>query len=84
MAGNHGSDINPTTVKSGQSGPSPREYVRHRRHDKDARRRYDNQYTAFLAAQATRLSSTAAVIEDKLDKYGADRVKAATSLSQLP
>ena len=69
---------------SGQTGPSPREYDKHRRHDIDGRRRYSHQLTAFLAAQATRLSSTAAVIEDKLDKYGADRVKAATNLSQLP
>ena len=69
---------------SGQTGPSPREYDKHRRHDVDGRRRHSQQLTAFLAAQATRLSSTAAVIEDKLDKYGADRVKAATNLSQLP
>jgi hypothetical protein len=69
---------------SGQTGNSPREYDKHRRHDIDGRRRHSPQLTAFLAAQATRLSSTAAVIEDKLDKYGADRVKAATNLSQLP
>jgi hypothetical protein len=69
---------------SGQHGPSPREYDKHRRYDKDNRVRHSLQAKAFLAAEATRLSSTAAVIEDKLDKYGADRVKAATNISQLP
>lgn len=79
-----GSDINPSTVRSGQPGASPREYDHHRRHDKDGRRRHDDQKSAFYAAQATRLSTTAAVIETKLDKYGAARIKAATNLSQLP
>jgi hypothetical protein len=87
MAGNQpyqGSDINPTTVKSGQPGPSPREYDKHRRHDVDGRRRHSQQLAAFLAAQATRLSTTSAIVEAKLDKYGADRVKAAANLAALP
>lgn len=70
--------------KSGQPGPSPREYTRHRRHDTYARDRHSQQENAFLAAQAARLSSTAAVIFAKLTKYGSARVKAATNLSQLP
>ena len=69
---------------SGQPGPSPREYDKHRRYDKDNRVRHSPQAKAFLTAQATRLSSNITVIEDKLDKYGAGRVKAATNISQLP
>jgi hypothetical protein len=80
-----GSDINPALNKSGQGiAATPREYTRHRRHDKDGRRRHDDQQAAFLAAQATRLSTTAETIENALDKYGADRVKKATNISQLP
>jgi hypothetical protein len=49
-----------------------------------ARLRHSQQQLAFLAAQATRLSSTSAIIFTKLETYGAARVKAATNLSQLP
>jgi hypothetical protein len=42
------------------------------------------QALAFLAAQAARLSTTNAVVEAKLIKYGADRVKAAANLAALP
>ena len=84
-----GSDINPATVKSGQGGGSPREYNLHQRHAKLARMRHGNnnkqaQLSAFLAAIATKLSSTATIIFAKVTKYGATRVKAATNISQLP
>jgi hypothetical protein len=69
---------------SGQPGASPREYNAHQRHSKLSRRRHDNQEAAFLAAQATRLSSTAAVIFAKVKKYGAARVKAAANLAAIP
>jgi len=69
---------------SGQTTPSPREYNKHQRHAPYARLRHSQQAIAFLAAQAARLSSTAATIYAKLTKYGADRVKAATNISQLP
>jgi hypothetical protein len=77
-----GSDLNPATVKSGQGGATPREYNKHQRHP--ARDRHSQQALAFLAMEATRLSSTSAIIEARLEKYGADRVKAATNISQLP
>ncbi len=86
MAGNQpfqGSDIDPTKNKSGE-GTSPREYNKHQRHAPFKELRHSQQALAFLAAQATRLSSTSAVIYAKLTKYGADRVKAATDISQLP
>lgn len=69
---------------SGQTGPSPREYDKHQRHAPFGRERHSQQALAFLTAQAARLSSTPAVIYAKLTKYGADRVKAATNISQLP
>jgi hypothetical protein len=69
---------------SGQTGPSPREYANHMRRAPYARLRHSQQQLAFLAAQATRLSSTSAIIFTKLETYGAARVKAATNLSQLP
>ena len=73
-----------TNQLSGQTGASPREYDRHRRHDVDGRRRHSQQLAAFLAMEATRLSGTTTQVEHALDKYGADRVKAATNISQLP
>lgn len=69
---------------SGQTGPSPRCHKNHERHDRFARVRHSQQEIAFLAAQATRLSSTSAVIFAKVVKYGADRVKAAALLTDLP
>lgn len=69
---------------SGQTGPSPRCHRNHERHDKFARERHSKQFLAFLAAQATRLSSTSAVVFAKVEKYGADRVKAAANLAALP
>jgi hypothetical protein len=63
---------------------TPRSYVQHLRHGAKARVRHAHQFTAFLAAQATRLSSTAATVFAKLKKYPAQEVKAAASLSDLP
>jgi hypothetical protein len=79
-----GSDLNPTLNKSGQPGPSPREYNAHQRHSRSARRRHDDQSTAFIAQQVTRLSSSTAVIFAKIAKYGAARVKAAANLAAIP
>ncbi len=73
------------TIPLGSTTTSPRAYDRHQRHRKFARVLGGaNQFSAFLAAQATRLSSTSAVIFAKLTKYTADRIRQATSLSQIP
>jgi hypothetical protein len=69
---------------SGQTGPSPQCHRNHERHDHFARVRHSQQFEAFLAAQATRLSSTSDVIFAKVEKYGADRVKAAANLAAIP
>ena len=70
---------------SGQTGASPREYNSHQRHSNVSRRAHKgSQLAAFLAAQATRLSSTSAVIFAKVTKYGAARVKAAANLAAIP
>lgn len=65
---------------------APRAYDRHQRHRKFATlaRKGANQFNAFLAAQATRLSSTSSVIFTKLQKYSAAKIKSATNVSQLP
>lgn len=87
MAGNQpfqGSDLNPALNKSATT-VAPRAYGRHTRHRKFARVKTGaNQFAAFLAAQATRLTSTSAVVFAKLTKYGAARVKAAANLAALP
>jgi len=71
---------------SGQTGASPREYNSHQRYSKIARRARHpgTQLAAFLAAQATRLTSTSAVVFAKVTKYGAARVKAAANLAAIP
>jgi hypothetical protein len=69
---------------SGQTGASPREYNAHQRHSKQSRRRHDDQEIAFLAAQATRLSTTSAIIFAKLSKYSAATIKAAANLAAIP
>lgn len=74
---------------SGQTGKTPREYNAHQRHSKLSRLRYSaklnkGQLSAFLVYQATRLSSTAAVVFAKVTKYGAARVKAAANLAAIP
>lgn len=76
-------------VVSGQTGPSPREYNSHQRYAKLARLRYTSranygQLGAFLDAQATRLSSTAAVVFAKVTKYGAEQVAGAANLAAIP
>ncbi len=80
-----GSDLSPTLNTSGQGGtPSPREYNKHQRHSRFADLRHGAQDNAFLTQQATRLSSTPAVIFAKITKYGADSVKAAANLAAIP
>jgi hypothetical protein len=79
-----GSDLSTSLNKSGQTGASSREYNKHQRYSSKAKRRHDDQLAAFLAAQATRLSTTSATVFTKLTKYGADRVKAAANLAALP
>lgn len=74
---------------SGQTAATPREYNKHQRHAKLARHRYSGaakrgQLGEFLAYQATRLSSTAAVVFAKVTKYGAARVKDAANLAAIP
>ena len=69
---------------SGQTGASPQSHSQHKRHDSYSRDRHSQQLNAWLAAQATRLSSTAAVIFAKLEKYPHERIEAATNISQLP
>jgi len=65
---------------------APRSYREHERHDSFVRSgdRHSKQFKTFLAAEATRLSSTSATIFAKVEKYGVERVKAATNISQLP
>ena len=63
---------------------SPREYDAHERYTNAARhRKPDTQRAAFLAQQATRLSSTSAVIAAKLEKYTAAQVKSAANIGAL-
>lgn len=69
---------------SGQTGASPQCHRNHERHDRFARTRHSHQFAAFLAAQATRLGSTSAVIFAKVEKYGATRVKGAPNLAAIP
>lgn len=65
----------------------PRSYRRHQRRSSFARltrgRIGQNQFTAFLTAQATRLGSTSSVIFTKLVKNPAHRVKAAAGIGNL-
>ncbi len=72
---------------SGQPGPSPRSYLRHLRYGTFARVRYRlakrDQFSAFLLAQAARLSTTATVIFSDLKKNTAGRIKAAANTGSL-
>lgn len=84
---NNGSDLNELLDKSGQPGASPREYNKHQRYARFARVRHSQQELAFLAEIAAKLGGgavTTAVVFAKIAKYGADQVKAATNISQLP
>jgi hypothetical protein len=70
---------------SGQSGPSPRCYSQHQRHRRFARvGNGANQFSAYLAAQATRLTSTSSAVFGKLSKYKAKTVTAAANLAAIP
>jgi hypothetical protein len=73
-----------TNQLSGQTGPSPRCYRNHERHDHYARVRHSQQFQAYLTAQATRLGSDPATIFGKVEKYGATRVSAAPNLAAIP
>lgn len=71
----------------GSTTVAPREYAKHQRHAKLARRRHDNkngQFGAFLSAQATRLTLTVAQVFAKVTKYGAARVKSAANSGLIP
>lgn len=74
------------TAQLGGFTNTPRAYSRHQRHRKFATlaRKGANQFNGFLAAQATRLSSTASVMFTKLQKYSAAKIASATNVSQLP
>lgn len=63
---------------------SPLSHARRKRRAKSARLRHSKQFQAFLKAQATRLSSDTSVIFAKVEKYGADRVRAAANLAAIP
>lgn len=78
----------PAPLYSGQTGSSPRAYSRHQRHRKLSSLRtvptiHSDQFSAFLAAQATRLASTSTLIFGKLVKNTAARIKAATTFGSL-
>lgn len=69
----------------GSETVAPRAYSRHQRYRKLARIRSGaDQFSAFLAAQATRLSSTTTTIFGKLQTYTADKIRSATNISQIP
>jgi hypothetical protein len=69
---------------SGQTGASPQCHRNHERHDHFARVKHSQQFLAYLAAQATRLSTTSAIVFAKVEKYGANRVTHAANLAALP
>jgi hypothetical protein len=63
---------------------APRAYSRYQEHRKFARIRIGaNQFSAFLSQQATRLSSTPALIFAKLAKNSADRIRKAATFASL-
>jgi hypothetical protein len=72
---------------SGQSGPSPRSYSQHLRYGSFAHVRYRlgkrDQFSAFLVAQAARLSTTVAALFPKLKTNSAARIKAAATFGSL-
>jgi hypothetical protein len=69
---------------SGQTGSSPRTYTKHQRHRQFARVKAGaDQFSAFLAAQATRLSTTTSAIFTFLKKNTADRIRKAANTGQL-
>jgi hypothetical protein len=69
---------------SGQTGPSPRDYSKHQRYRRFSRVGIGaDQFSAFLAAEATRLTLTSAQVFVKLVKNTADRIRQVTSSSDL-
>ena len=62
---------------------SPRLFKRHQRYSNFSRLNHSKQELAFLATQATRLSTTNALIFYALDSYTADQIRAATSKAQI-
>lgn len=62
---------------------APRTYRRHMRHAKLARKTGD-QFNKFLSTQATRLTTTAAVVFARIKKYSANRVAKAVNLAAIP
>ena len=79
------SDFNPAVVKSGQTGPTPRSYSRHQQYRHFARVKAGAaQFSAYLAAQATRLSiSTSAAVFADLNKNSAQRIAALANKNQI-
>jgi hypothetical protein len=76
--------MNMANQLSGQTGPSPRCYSQHQRHRKFARVGSGaDQFSAFLAAQATRLSSTSTLIFGKLTTNTAARVSVQDTFGHL-
>jgi len=63
---------------------SPQTHSQHQRRRRLGRVRHSRQFEEFLTVQATRLSTTTAVIFAKLDKYTADRIKVAANLAAIP
>ena len=62
---------------------SPRENKRHQRYANFSRLNHSKQELSFLATEATRLSTTSALIFHALDSYTADQIRAATNKSQI-
>jgi hypothetical protein len=64
--------------------PQPRSYSQHQRHRRFARLKVGaNQFSQFITAQATRLSSTPTLVFGKLTKNTAARIKAAATFASL-
>lgn len=72
----------------GSTTTAPRCHSHHQRHRRFARVRilpsvHSDQFEQFLTVQATRLSSTTALIFAKLTKNTADRIAAASTFGSL-
>ncbi len=59
-------------------GASAQSHTQHKRYSHFARKRHSDQLDAFLGHEATRLSSTAAVLFEALKVNRADRMRTAT------
>jgi hypothetical protein len=68
----------------GSENVAPRSYSKHQRYRKFARVGIGaDQFSAFLAAEATRLTLTSAQVFAKLVKNTADRIRQVTSSGSL-